>query len=446
MNHKTTEVIGNIIIPSIENKSVDSVLLRLIYGENPVLEFKFTSSSHPMNIPIIIGTFTGLGDITFLNCTLLGASSGASGTIVKYNSLNYIKGHHFKQKEELLFNRVSIEVPQLTSWFKSDCIEFKDIENQTHVIISNLHKYENIISENISLSFNLVVHESHSRNKAVLEETIYLVCETIKSKISLDDILDLFQHLLKFLVFIQPFDPKIESIILRNDDLCHEFGKEKHIKHINLYINPIQLSIYGSLTSFFFEFEEIKPNLESILQKWFDPKITSTIDLLLSNTFEPNVNIENHFLNICFAIESFHRQFINNKTFTDEEFDERIQYINKSIENEEINKWLVNKLQHGNEPSFRTRLKYFKEILELIIDTNIKTFINNIIDTRNYLVHRDKKTKRVLKRFELFYSIRYLEILLKINIMDFLGIKIETYKRKLELLKIQTANIKKMNS
>lgn len=448
MNHKDLEIIGNIIIPSLGNKKYDGVHLTLKNGENPILVFQFeTLLNHPMKLPVILGTFTGIGDVTFLDCFYLGASSGASGNIVKYSTVSYIKGHHFVDSNEISFDSFIVEIPNLLRWFGKSSMSQKSDKNQRTIILTEPDEIIIPVTENLKIKISPSYYESWIKNKTIIEETVFIHFIANNEKIKLNELYDYLKNIIKFFLFIQTKEPLIESIRLIDKSLTHKLNNTEHLVHLELFLEPLKLKSIGAYSNIFFDtYKEIEDEFKTLLKNWYNDNLSTTIELLLSKAFVPNLNPENHFLNICFALESFHRQFYNNQAFSEEEFMNRINLINENIEDKTINKWINEKLKYANEPSFRKRLKELKKYFELLSIEKYKDFIDNVVATRNYFVHRDNDIENRFKGKEIFYATRYLEIILKIILFEALGLPVEKIDRKVILLKNYVENLKIRNS
>lgn len=445
MKHKDRNIIGQIVIPSLNNLEIERAYLSLKNGENPVIEFLFDTYDEPPKIPIIIGTFTGVGKVTFLDCYNIAGNIGASGNTVKYSTASYIRGYHFYSEEELEFDKFNIEIPNLVGWLNIRTVINENINNETHYILRRADELEFHINENMLLKIEPASNWSWNNYKTTLQETVLLKIESVNERIKLSEFYKVLRHLIKFFVFIQTNDPVIESITLRNKELVEHVGGKEHTPHLELFLSPIKLSKLSSVYNVYLDYKDISEHFEEVLQKWFNHEITSQIELLLTKTFVPNLNIENHFLNVCFGIESFHRKFINNRNFTEEEFSERIEYVKTNIPDKTYQKWITEKLQFANEPSFRQRLKSFNDQFSLFVE-NPSHLIGRIVETRNYFVHRSKMSKKVLSNAELIYVTRYVEIILKTKLLEYLGLTIDKYEKKVKYAKESIDHLKLVNN
>lgn len=145
--------------------------------------------------------------------------------------------------------------------------------------------------------------------------------------------------------------------------------------------------------------------------------------------------IESKFIKSVQALEIFHRRFredtkINEQLYT-ENVDKIREFIEINIENEEAKKLFLDKFKHGNEYNLGKRLRgLLKELSEetnrYIIGNskNKDRFIQQVVETRNYLTHYDQSQKMMILHdpHEKYYATFRLTIILTIIILKELGI------------------------
>ncbi|MCL2805052.1 MAG: hypothetical protein FWD26_03835 [Treponema sp.] len=167
-------------------------------------------------------------------------------------------------------------------------------------------------------------------------------------------------------------------------------------------------------TEFIATYSNIKDEFLDILNYWYSSynKLSNSYSLFFDTSFKSGLNLENKFLNLINALESYHR---NNNNFVSSYMDKEeylsgmyhklIKNIPSSIE-QDFQEALKSRIKFGYEYSLRRRLK------ELFSSNN--NFLNNfiydaeilqkeIIDSRNYYTHYDEKSKFVKDGIELYY-------------------------------------------
>jgi hypothetical protein len=148
------------------------------------------------------------------------------------------------------------------------------------------------------------------------------------------------------------------------------------------------------------------------------------------------MHLNQQFLNIIIALESFHSHVFNSKYFNEE----LKKSIIKKIDAEclvnipsDIKKKIIQKLQYINEFSLRSRLKdLFGKFnyCEFAFFRNEGEFIEKIVAIRNFLIHYDKKLKsKIPEDEEFFYLIQKLKVLLEVCLLEEIGFSKEEINR-----------------
>jgi len=181
-----------------------------------------------------------------------------------------------------------------------------------------------------------------------------------------------------------------------------------------------------------FVFADIKEQAENVMQNWLQKqdKLKPVYDLYFSTMYNPHMYLENEFLNIVQAIESYHRRTMKNFDLPEEEHKKRIEVILNTTP-EEYKEWLEEHLEYTNEPRLRRRLNELLKQNSDLIGKAVKT--QKVIDTRNYLTHYDEKLKdKAATGQKLFRLTLKLKMLLEIAFLKELGLEKEGIKSLIE--------------
>jgi len=105
-------------------------------------------------------------------------------------------------------------------------------------------------------------------------------------------------------------------------------------------------------------FEDVKSDIPIYVSKWLsNSKIASIGDLLLSRYQQRYTNLEQDFLNSCFAMESIHRcMYPDRVQMKPDLFKEHMRGLSKTTLDPEFLELLKNKNRYGYEMTFRNRL------------------------------------------------------------------------------------------
>ncbi|NEP78414.1 MAG: hypothetical protein F6K39_09625 [Okeania sp. SIO3B3] len=146
-------------------------------------------------------------------------------------------------------------------------------------------------------------------------------------------------------------------------------------------------------------------NLHSTLERWFDSweELASIFNLFFSIRYKPDMYLQNKFINLVQAAESYHRRKYNRRTdkqnLPDDEYEKkRLAVLDclDNLTNEEYKKWAKDKFQNDGL-TLKQRLIDLTKLIpditnQLINDEDQELFCAEIAATRNDFVH-DKKTK-----------------------------------------------------
>ncbi|NES06886.1 MAG: hypothetical protein F6K22_31185, partial [Okeania sp. SIO2F4] len=175
-----------------------------------------------------------------------------------------------------------------------------------------------------------------------------------------------------------------------------------------------------------FSLSDIKSDFSLIMQRWFNSveKIDSVVNLFFSIKYKPDIYLENKFLSLVQAVESYHRRQIKNHVLTEDEHKERIERILDSVPRD-YKEWLKAKLQHSNEPTLKERLIELLELIPEITNQLIKDkeeFATKVKNARNYFTHYDESLKKKAPQPEQLYQfIESLSFILQACILKELG-------------------------
>jgi hypothetical protein len=143
----------------------------------------------------------------------------------------------------------------------------------------------------------------------------------------------------------------------------------------------------------------IVSDLPKIFNSWFRTAeaFGPVYDLFLGALYNTKAYPQSEFLSLMQALESYHRRTRRGKYVRDEEYEEYRRAIVSGIPGvvpKGLKDSLKKRLEYGNEYSLRKRLKElitpFPEKLILKANPN---FINEVVDTRNYLTHYTDELK-----------------------------------------------------
>ena len=187
-----------------------------------------------------------------------------------------------------------------------------------------------------------------------------------------------------------------------------------------------------------FTYPCLSNNWEIILNNWFEKSIS--LETVTALNFGLSINrdlpVDFKFLAVIQAIESFHRINGKNLYMSNEDYEPIREILKKAIPESLSSAHrdaIKNRINYGNEYSLQKRLKLILENIPdpivYLITNNDKNYFCRIVDTRNYLVHRDESLKsKVLDNKEMFNVSEKLKLIIEFLLLREIGLTDDTLK------------------
>jgi ApeA N-terminal domain 1 len=178
-----------------------------------------------------------------------------------------------------------------------------------------------------------------------------------------------------------------------------------------------------------FTLQDIRDDFDQIVENWLKvaEDLDSVCNLFFGIQYVERLYLEQKFLSTIQSVESYHRRRSYKTDLTEDKHKERMKAI-LAASPQEFKKWLAEKLKYSNELSLRQRLKDLLDnsninsvVLPLI--GNKKTFIDTVVNTRNFLTHFDPASKKSAAADEELYRLtQVLSFLVQACFLHELGI------------------------
>jgi hypothetical protein len=388
--------------------------------------------------PLILGLSGDGKRITLSNCVFAGVSVGMPGFAREsYKASFFLTGVHFSEPDEVRFSRLSVRFSHLADWVRTSGFAVKKYwnEHKIEVTYSLPADRETEISKGrISLSFicntsgdgieemNLrqsVWLELKAHNEYGFNDLTYQCVRPLQDLLSLattkpNSILEL--NVFSKQAFFEKEDGETVEIPIQ---LCFQ-QKYFEPRLGNLLIPDYMLFTLG----------DIADDFQSVMERWFaiSEDLDTVCNLFFGVQYTPTLNLENRFLNVVQAVESYHRRRMKNEVLPKAEHKRlKSAVLNKVDAEHKI--WLEGLLAYSNEPRLEHRIRELTEKAAEVINplvTNKEEFAKKVKDTRNYLTHYDKRLKEKAARGEeLFWLTQKLSYLLQACFLIELGLPLE---------------------
>ena len=148
-----------------------------------------------------------------------------------------------------------------------------------------------------------------------------------------------------------------------------------------------------------FHLNLIAHKLDKMMNKWLAnyDALEDFFTLYHSIIGNDQVHINTRFLLLTQVLEGMHRAYYDAKALDADEFDDRLRLVRQRFHHEpEIQQWLNEKLKYADEFSLRQRLRHLAKICKPapLPDNFARDKINDLVDVRNFLTHRDRDISR----------------------------------------------------
>jgi hypothetical protein len=186
-----------------------------------------------------------------------------------------------------------------------------------------------------------------------------------------------------------------------------------------------------------FALSDITADFDAVMKSWLDvaSELSTFFGLLFGFRYAPFTYVQQRFLNVAQAVETYHRARKHGSVMDQAEFDSILEAVVAATP-EPRRDWLKQRLQHGNEPSLRRRVRELynsaKDVMEPVAET--EKFVATVVNTRNYHTHYSPELKDIAatEPTDLMYLVEKLRILAESSVLEEVGINGD---RRLQLFK-----------
>ncbi|MFI5450153.1 MAG: HEPN domain-containing protein [Candidatus Bathyarchaeia archaeon] len=398
-----TEYKGSWFVP----EKPDAVIPGLLHFEKSgriTLDLQGTltdpKGTRPQSLPLILGKSTEGTTITLYGCIQTNTSWGIEGVReTSFLIVGVLIGAHFSSSEGIVFGQLTATFPQLDYWIGSSGVKVELPDRKTMVITkqSSFLASAKLPEMSISIGFSFT---DHSGKDEVSVKYVPFVSIELKKEIQLKKLLDLLYHLCNFFALAVCLPVYAESINGFTETVKVTLPNGKPFRR------PIKI-IYGNVNwgvpldtvdigGMLFEFAGIRDQFESILKKWFDKVelLEPIYGMYFGTLYNKGMYLQHKFLSLVQCVESYHRRVVRNYELPQEQAERRVQEILKSAPDGHRD-WLRNKLRYSNEPTLRKRLEELVQSFSFVEFEDTGQFIEDVVNTRNYLTHYDKELKEL---------------------------------------------------
>lgn len=334
---------------------------------------------------IILGAFTGLGYITFIDCKIKYSESGITESRVYHPKYSFISAFHFIEPVNLKFKKFKISNDAIVDWIhKTHWFDFTEDKLIKQDDISQQFKIDEI---GLSIELKQSSSSIPSHKEFVLKNNGYLNFEA-DNEISLLTAFDYYNTFQKLLQFITAKTKQFSFFSFQ----CLSCGE-----WANVYYQEERYEKSGS-SYIHLSYDEVSRDLPILINNaYITESFRFCLDRLMENLLGVKLSHSRRFTNAITTFEAY------NKLYTYQKNNKLINY-----------------------------LKYNKENIIAIskIDENsFNDFSSKIIRSRDYHVHSNLNNKNIYSDFELLYISFLLDYTVGLGLLQHMNISKEVLDR-----------------
>lgn len=358
--------------------------------------------------PLILGLAKGGKVVTLVDCIQVSANLGMPGFLSKeFQVKTAFVGAHFEAETELKFHKAAIQYSHLADWVGASGFR-RDIQSDAAGLkkAELTYEYPDDIVASTEGGEVRITYAFESGGDLVREATLRqeaLVRVEAKAELSLDEWFSSFVSPMQNLLTLATMRANaVTDLTLFSASKTVSTSRGEKELPIDVYYSPVYkdgregkiLSPYDML----FTLADVRPQFDQVIQGWFHvaEELDSVCNLFFSLAYRPATYVENRFLPLVQAAESYHRRRMRNTVLPRNAHRERMKDILESVPHQHRG-WLKSRLDYGNEPSLAERLQELVAATEdvtkpLVADPD--EFVRKVKNTRNYLTHYDTGLKK----------------------------------------------------
>lgn len=422
-------------------------------GASLNIQGSFTRYSR-IDQPIILGKTTA-GPLTLANCYDRGTRIHNEITITEYGPSYIIEGVSINSLSEANFSAVQFQLQHLHSWLNISGLEnpfdaiLKNTVNIKYNRPSGIAAFEIFEGCRLEVELGYDIELSHPNNQVNFQERVTAIAKYEKPRHFLDIIKDIYV-LQTFLSFSVNEIAYIQSMDFLIDGTPHKFLFKSPVSTTNHdYIHPALHLL---------KYESINQDFQKIIKNWYTFFFENeyVVHLLMNSIKLKRTISEDRFMDLCRALELFHRSVLRTTPRPQEVYQSRVDEILSKLQGK-LRRWCKDNLMR-NSHSLQTRLielyeKYgIRYIIERIPEVekdnsaheeveeptlsdfpkrklNVESFFAKIANTRNFYTHYDEEINPdVFRKAELYSPIKLLTVLLLSCLFSHVGVEKANYE------------------
>jgi len=376
----------------------------------PVEGFGSILSFHSESKPLLIGqlnegTLCTLRDLVLIRQLTYSISARVLSQVF---SVQYaLFGAHIDDPAGFRVNGISILLPILMDWSNTAC--YSASYPSSKFIVEVQDRQQLALGATGDYAIDVLVAAGYSIS--ALPSRIPSIIPYSQIRVSflehplLDSVARLIPLIASFFSLATLSAVRVSSFSCASDAVKRmlpiDHGERPYYSPVTVWYRGMQEELaYEGLSEWdmFFTYSDLKESstldvLSKILAR-FD-EFDFLLPLLVPESGDFHSYSKQRFLNATQSLEYLDRMAGHNTVLSSDEFETRKKRVLDRTEGT-IRSWLKEILQHANEPNLRRRIKNTIQTNAELLQTTVEEqerFVDNVVRTRNFLVHLDSRTR-----------------------------------------------------
>lgn len=340
-------------------------------------------------------------------------------------------GYHFQSKEDVTFDRINVSFTNLDDWVGYSGLHYhqhlKDGRKNSLAVTYDFPATveADVNGTRISLDFTCNVNMDALKAITIAERKSFKI--EFPSPRHIEELFEggLLRNLQNFLSFGLAKPTTILTLTGTNSIITRDEGDNTRKIEISIIFEQLTNDVENKpilSDNMLFSFRDIKDSFQEKISAWLlkADQLQPVYSLYFGPMYQPTMYTEFMFLSLVQAIETYHRRMLGGKFLSAENFADVLSTMISAIPQglpSDYRSSVCDKLKYSNEFSLRRRIKdvfnEFGDVLLLFIP-DTKTFIQKLLDTRNYLTHYSSELEdKALRGIELYDACLKLIVILQ---------------------------------
>lgn len=388
----------------------------------------------PRDLSTIHGVVQG-GAVTLYDCFYLTENVSFGGVAIsKLHVATVFRGATLPPEAQLRFSKLEAAVSGLNDWLQITGIDAGFEFDAAHKVQSAFIRYVpppkielSLPGMRVSFEFFWTAPVGKIKNEAKITHQARLVVVP-EGESTFDDLRQQLVRLVNFLSFATDQTLVIDALCAYTPSAMMDVPDgEKPISMPVFYessapVRRAEVERYSML----FSYPDVADRLQDMLTDWLThyEALSPAFNLYFAVRAGRHAFLESRFLSIAHGLETLHDRTSSETVEPPEEFAERVSAILTACP-QPHREWLEEQLTYANKLSLRKRMqRLLKPFISHFGNAEArKGFVDNVVDTRNYLTHYDPALAvRAAQRGDLLPLLSKLEALFQLHLLLLVGI------------------------